>query len=72
MEDAVCGYCELIIAVLAIQNAGSIDQPHSRLMAARALRAIRPAKALQKFPAKIIIGEGVAKLDNGHRRFLRG
>lgn len=72
VEDAVSENGELIIAVFAVENFGGIDEPYNRPFAARAFWLIRPAEPLQKFPAKIVIGERVAKLDNGHRRLLRG
>jgi hypothetical protein len=72
VKDAIGKNTELIIAVFAIENFDRIDKPHNWPFAAWAFRLIRPAKALQKFAAEIVIGERVAKLDNGHRRFLRG
>jgi hypothetical protein len=72
MEDAVCCDRELIVAIFAVENLCGVREPDNRPMAAGAFGRIRPAKTLQKFPAKIVIGESGAKFNNGHRRFLRG
>jgi hypothetical protein len=72
VENASSGHGELVITILAVQNLYAVYEPHNRPFAAWAFRAIGPAETLQKLPAKIVIGEGIAKLDNGHRRLLRG
>jgi hypothetical protein len=72
VENAPSSDRELVVTVLAVQNLYAVYEPHNQPFAAWAFRAIGPAEAFQKFPAKIIIGERVAKLDNGHRRLLRG
>jgi len=72
MEDAVRRDRELIIAVFAIENFGCVDESRDQPFATRAFGLVRPAQTLKKFTAKIVIGERVAKLDNGHRRFLCG
>jgi hypothetical protein len=70
MEDAVCRDGKLVVTIFAIENFQRVNEPDNWPFAAWALWFIRPAKALQKLPAKIVIGERVAKLDNGHRRLL--
>jgi hypothetical protein len=72
VKNAVRSDRKLIVAVFAVENLESVYEPHNRPMTARTFGFIRPAKALQKFPAKIIVGERVAKVDNGHRRLLCG
>jgi hypothetical protein len=72
MENAPGCDRELIIAVFAVKDFGAVDEPHNRPLAAWAFGIVGPAKTFQKLPAKIIVGEGVAKLDDGHRRPLHG
>jgi hypothetical protein len=72
VEDAVCRDRKLIVAVFAVKDLEAVYQPRNRPFATRTFGLIWPAKALQEFAAEIIIGERVAKLDNGHRRLLRG
>ena len=60
VEDAVCRDGELVIAVFAVENLGGFYEAHDRPFAARTFGLVRPAKALQKLAAKIVIGERIA------------
>jgi hypothetical protein len=64
---------ELVVTIFAIEELADVHEPRRiRIQAARACRAIGPAKTLQKFAAKVIRCEGSAKVDNGHRETSNG
>ena len=73
MKDRVGCDRELIVTVFAVQEFAGVRKPRRiRIQATRARRAVQPTKTLKKLTAKIIRGEGSAKVDNGHRETSNG
>jgi len=73
VKDRVGRNGKLVVAVFAVEELAAVRKPcRVGSMAARAFRAVRPAKPLQKFPACVVAREGVAKFNDRHRRASNG
>lgn len=73
VKDRVGCDGKLIITVFAVEEFAAINKPcRVGRMAARALRAVRPAKPLQKLSAGVVARECVAKFNDRHRRASNG